>query len=703
MKMNFLTSIKLAFLLMLFATSASAQVYYDMPKMANQSGYRSQIYETVTTADFLRAPANGVQRLAFTRGSAFIATVYACETKTPTDPATAGTCTSVATLSATNPSILVTTGRAWLVVDVTAAETAGNVSYLTIRSHSTQQLSGGSAGVDNSNLYFHGATGDGVTDDRAVLQAEIDRIGALPLADRVLYLPPGNFVIGDKNGDTGEFHTGALHLGQFDGFRLIGAGRDITNLIAGSDQGQNIISICDLNGGINCSTGTTVTNDTYISDLSFVDLDPIASGGQNAIVVTASAHTGSGTPTYFETVSWASGSGQLVEVGSSLGAGPRYVFSSSLVSGVLPAVGETLSGLNWTATDVSLTRGNAVEGSHGFNTKYVTGLTAERIGCRNLSDECIDIQYPSVNITLSDIHSTGVGSVNEGGSTISISGADGVYLDNFYIDTGNADISGSTSAIDIATNDQTVGLEGISEVTKNVFIKNGTIVDTSTTTGGQASMGVKLSVQRATASLINVNFDNVRINRDFLGVKAIKLNGIAGNGNGNVTFRDSHISGTLLGFGQPTFVTSWFINNRLDARNTGINGGSSINANYVGNSFYYPGASLHINFIFADITPIIIRDNTFHEGVVNDCIVSGGSLALITNNRFYKCGESGLTYAVQMNSDSRNNTITDNIIFDARSATLGFRAGDGTGAGCVVDPSSVTPRNVCDRNIVYTP
>ena len=142
--MKFLRSIGLAALLMVGASSASAQVYYDMTQMTSQSGYRSEIYETVTTADFLRAPANGVQRLAFTRGSAFTATVYACETKSPAVPATAATCTSVATLSATNPSILVTTGRAWLIVDVTAAETAGNVSYLTIRSHSTQQLSGGS-------------------------------------------------------------------------------------------------------------------------------------------------------------------------------------------------------------------------------------------------------------------------------------------------------------------------------------------------------------------------------------------------------------------------------------------------------------------------------------------------------------------------------------------------------------------------------
>lgn len=141
--MKFLRSIGLAALLMVGASSASAQVYYDMTQMTSQSGYRSEIYETVTTADFLRAPANGVQRLAFTKGSAFTATVYACETKTYA----AGTCTTVATLSATNQNIEITTGRMWLIVDVTAAETAGNVSYLTIRSHSTQQLSGGGGGA----------------------------------------------------------------------------------------------------------------------------------------------------------------------------------------------------------------------------------------------------------------------------------------------------------------------------------------------------------------------------------------------------------------------------------------------------------------------------------------------------------------------------------------------------------------------------
>ena len=131
----------LGVLLVLFALPSYAQVYYDMQAQAQSSGYRTDIYETVTASDFLRAPAMGFQRLAFTQGSTFAATVYACDTRTYD----ASTCTSVATLSATNQDISVTTGRMWLIVDVTTAETAGSVSYLTVRSHSTQHSSGGGA------------------------------------------------------------------------------------------------------------------------------------------------------------------------------------------------------------------------------------------------------------------------------------------------------------------------------------------------------------------------------------------------------------------------------------------------------------------------------------------------------------------------------------------------------------------------------
>jgi len=199
--MKFLRSIGLAALLMVGASSASAQVYYDMTQMTSQSGYRSEIYETVTTADFLRAPANGVQRLAFTKGSAFAATVYACETKTYA----AATCTSVATLSATSPSILVTTGRAWLIVDVTAAETAGNVSYLTIRSHSTQQLSGGSGSTNSFNPEDFGAVANDGLDDTVAFNAAL--VAASAVKGEVV-IPIGVFHFGESNRDITAFYSG---------------------------------------------------------------------------------------------------------------------------------------------------------------------------------------------------------------------------------------------------------------------------------------------------------------------------------------------------------------------------------------------------------------------------------------------------------------------------------------------------------------
>ena len=581
--------------------------------------------------------------------------------------------------------------------------------------------------------YFTGATGDGVTNDLAALQAEIDRLALLPIEQRVLYLPAGDFVIGDKDGDLTEFYTGALQLGQIDGFKLIGAGRDITNLIAGSDQGQNIINICDLNGGTNCAPaeggGSTMTYNTYISDLSFVDLDPIASGGQNRVVIWADAPIGA-TPAYGDAVTWGANSGTLIQVGADVGQGTRYVLGKyTIVDSVdgavtpgpiadggsetsvleivsylpTPGVGQAIGSGGWIAQNVSATEGFAVEGTHGFNTKYSDGLVAERIGCRDISDECIDMHYPTTNITITDVHSTGVGSVDEGGSTIAISGADGAYISNFYVDMGDNGFEGKASAIDVATNDESNF--GTSNVTKNVFISDGIIEDTSTDLGGQAQLGVKLALSGTTASLININFDNVRIDKDYVGVRAVEFNGTSGVGNGNVTFKNSHIIGTIKGPTQTTYINSWFIDNTLEGHNGGAAvSGSDANANYLGNSFYYPGTNVLLDFAFPSSSPVIVRGNTFHAGAVLDCMVVGSSLMQITANSFYDCGPSGGTFAVQMNDGSHDNSVTDNIYFDSRSAALGFYSGDGSGAGCQADAAnsgSPQPTNFCDDNIIY--
>lgn len=129
-------------LAMLVGLPASA-VTYDMQSLKGESGFRIEIKSTITTADFIVSPAFGFQRVAFTKGSAFEATAYACETRTYV----AAQCASVATLNATNSDIEIKTGRPWIVYDVTAAETGANLSYITSRGHVTSHgNSGGSGG-----------------------------------------------------------------------------------------------------------------------------------------------------------------------------------------------------------------------------------------------------------------------------------------------------------------------------------------------------------------------------------------------------------------------------------------------------------------------------------------------------------------------------------------------------------------------------
>ena len=443
--------------------------------------------------------------------------------------ATAGT----VTLGASGPGTL-TSSAGQFSVSFTA------VGKSTVTVACTPGGSGGGAAYDDTAIqaevdantaatthYFLGATGDGVTDDQPVLQAEIDRLGALPIEDRVLRLPPGNFRIGDSgDNNTGQFYTGSLVIDELHGFKIIGAGRGITNFIIGSDQGQSTITVCDISNGdvpgVTCVGGSNITRNITISDLSFVDNDPIASGGQHARVFTADVATGT-APVFGEIVSWSGGSGYLIEVGSSIGAGPRYVISRDLATGVAPSVGATLTGAGgWTAANVSLVRGEAVEGSHGLVTKYVDGLVVERVGCVGISDECLDLKGHSDHAVIRDFHSVGVGSVDEGGSAISISSSSNVVVDGFYIDLGNQGIMGGTSAIDLAQNNPT------HLVLSDIHISNGVIVDTSTDEFGLGNYGLKLNSQSALSEVINVTISNVSVTTTGINQQAASFSGAGG-------------------------------------------------------------------------------------------------------------------------------------------------------------------------------
>lgn len=146
----------LAILAVLLVAGPAWSAYYDMTELPKGSGYKHVITSTITASDYIRAKARSVNRIAFTQGSAFVATGYACETK----EYAAATCTSVATLSATDHSITVETGREWLIFDVTTPEAVANTSYITIQSNPENAGAGGSGGVLEIAAASLPATGD---------------------------------------------------------------------------------------------------------------------------------------------------------------------------------------------------------------------------------------------------------------------------------------------------------------------------------------------------------------------------------------------------------------------------------------------------------------------------------------------------------------------------------------------------------------
>lgn len=137
---------------------------YEMLAKRDRAGYSLPITSAITASDYIVAPAQAINLIAFTKSSTLTLAVYACETK----DYSATTCGNAkTTLSATTDEVRVYTAKPWLVFDVTAAETSGT-SYLSIASNPANAGMGGgtaTADADNDGLYdfavLWDADGDG--------------------------------------------------------------------------------------------------------------------------------------------------------------------------------------------------------------------------------------------------------------------------------------------------------------------------------------------------------------------------------------------------------------------------------------------------------------------------------------------------------------------------------------------------------------
>lgn len=124
-------------------SSPAFAVYYDMQRTEGNAGFKATIYETLTTSDYLRAPARTFQRISVVIGDTFAFTVYQCATA----EYSASTCDAGTAVSASTTSLEIETGRPWLIFDVTTAETDPAISYINIHSN-PQNAGGGGGGAD---------------------------------------------------------------------------------------------------------------------------------------------------------------------------------------------------------------------------------------------------------------------------------------------------------------------------------------------------------------------------------------------------------------------------------------------------------------------------------------------------------------------------------------------------------------------------
>lgn len=548
---------------------------------------------------------------------------------------------------------------------------------------------GGSSASDPTvfDVTDYGAIADDGLTDVAAFQAAADAACALT-GDKVIEIPAGDFHMGDDT-ETSFYNGSAVVIDSgCDNLTIKGAGRTATRLLAESTNGQAMIAVCNFNISDCNDADTTVTKNFKLSDLALVDLDPALHGSQNSGYAFAPAATG-GTPAFGDPVSWSGGSGTIH--GYDAGRG-LYIIADPTNT----PTGTLTTSAGWTAGAITSGAGTRTEGTHGLATKYVDGVTVERVDCLDISDECLDFKIHSNNVLVQDFRSTGVGQINEGGSAIAIDCTTSATVDNFYIDGGTSSTTASGGAIVIGTNCVAAGEDD--PIAENIRILNGTLIDTSTADEDKIEAGI--SVNLSTSPL---NPDaNDPIVRNVV-VQNVYITG----------FQDAIVAGGSTGAGDVTFInvvadggyfdTTAYRNRLVTTRFDNNDNTDTIRGIEYMSGSYVSSASGTDAFTIAHAFTMVgseIEHTAFNNGNGDDCLQLNSGPNMVTGSIFRTCGLGTSAGHKPMDSGAASfDTVVYGNLKAGGHSTSTFGTGAASpGTGC--GSGSTSGLALCDLNLI---